>query len=200
MINLFINPFTPKSSERDAEYKQCIAKNEDNKFIDRIIRVEEEKNATYRDFLNAMREFPDDVNIMANLDIYFDETVRLTEKIKYSQVYAITRHEVTTGQIFTHMSPRDSWNSQDVWVFRGAPVEDVKFVRQSGWWPFPLGVGGCDNHFAWLLNRVGYRLVNPAHSIKCWHVHSAGFNNREWHGQKRVGTRKMYMVIKPSII
>lgn len=200
MINLFVNPFEHKNPARVKEFHECQHRNKSNKYIDRIIEIRPNENATYQDFLDAMRDYPNDVNVMSNYDIYFDDSIRALTGIKPMTAYAITRHEVNTGEIFTHNSPRDSWNSQDVWVFPGAPVDNMKFVRQSAWWPFPLGIGGCDNHFAWLLNRVGYQVINPAYSVKCWHIHGGGFNNRDWHGTQRIGHRKAYMVIKPSYL
>jgi hypothetical protein len=54
--------------------------------------------------------------------------------------------------------------SQDVWVFKGPVKPELKAN-------FPLGVPRCDNKLLFELQEAGYRVLNPAFSIKSFHVH-----------------------------
>ena len=182
-MNLFINYFDHPNEARKREIDFCLKKNEENKFIDNIIVINKNHRCTYGDFLAEMWNYPDQVNIIANSDIYFDETIKLAEGIKGGQCYALTRWEFMNGNVidFNHRHGKPSppqW-SQDAWIFRGSIKPDkfynVKAVnsqtRQSEMIPFSLGIPGCDNKFAALLKESGIKVTNPSYDIKAIHVH-----------------------------
>ena len=54
--------------------------------------------------------------------------------------------------------------SQDVWVFKGHIKPELKA-------DFPLGVPRCDNRLLYELQEAGYSVLNPAFSIKSYHIH-----------------------------
>ena len=85
MINLFINYFDHSNPERKKEIEFCLEKNQENDYIHKIIIVNRNERATYGDFFRAMSDYSQNVNIIANADIYFDKTIRLAEKIKKRQ-------------------------------------------------------------------------------------------------------------------
>ncbi|MCK5342619.1 MAG: hypothetical protein KAR20_04395, partial [Candidatus Heimdallarchaeota archaeon] len=192
MINLFLNTFDHPNQARDKEFKEAFKRNEENDSIDRIVLVCENQRATYQDFMNAMRDYPDDVNIMCNADIFFDSTVEKLVDMNPHNAFAMTRYEWPSKKLFIHKGAFDSWWSQDTWIIKGAPPDDLIFKNKSHWWPFGLGVAGCDNHFAWLLWMVGYDVKNPCLSIHSYHLHSAGFNDREWHRKSTIGNPQVY--------
>lgn len=99
----------------------------------------------------------DKINIVANSDIYFDETIYLAENIKPSEVYCLSRYD--KGVLF------DRRDSQDVWIFRGLPT-----FRPD----FEMGKPGCDNRLAALFLENNYVVLNPSKTIKCHHLHESG--------------------------
>ena len=55
-------------------------------------------------------------------------------------------------------------SSQDVWIFKGPIKPNLKA-------DFPLGVPRCDNRLLYELQEAGYTVLNPAFSIKAYHIH-----------------------------
>lgn len=183
MINLFVNYFDHSNSERKKEIEFCLEKNEANDHIDKIIIVNRNDRAAYGDFFRAMKAYPKDVNIIANSDIYFDDTVKLAEGIKDRQCYALTRWEEYNGSIIEFAQRHNKraappqW-SQDAWIFRGAtkpePYDIVEAVRDNKHReaiPFCLGIPGCDNKIAAMLKEKGFDVTNPSKSIRAIHKH-----------------------------
>lgn len=182
MINLFVNLFQHKDVSRQKELEYCFEKNEANKLINKIIVVNRDERATYGDFFNAMNDYPNDINIIANSDIYFDDTIRLVDKITKRQCYALTRWEDINGHVIDfnerHGKPSPPQWSQDAWIFKGSPnLEGFHTVvasnnsRITKTIPFNLGIPGCDNKFAALLKEKGFKVTNPSLSIKAIHKH-----------------------------
>ena len=194
MINLFVNYYKAKTEERQKEIDFCFDKNAKNKAIDNLIvfaklpcsfhdcdELVDTDRPTYQDFFNSALKRPDDINIIANSDIYFDETIQLVNKIKDNEVYCLTRWEYNEGNIIDfnrmHGAPPE-WSS-DAWIFKGAcRLKDCREVtaidQKTGKFkkiPFTLGIPGQDNHIAWKFQQAGYSVSNPSKSIKAIHVH-----------------------------
>jgi hypothetical protein len=176
MINLWINWFDCSDPERAKEYEYCLRKNLENPLIGSIRKMETEGRITYNRFFAYMDQHPEDVNIISNLDIYFDETIRYAETIQGRNVYSITRwEEMPDGSVisFQERNPGvHSKFSQDAWIFRGSPT-----VRNA---EFALGIPGCDNKISYLLWAAGYNVTNPCYSIKAIHKHE-----KEWRDTSR---------------
>ena len=184
MINLFVNYFDHSNSERKKEIEFCFEQNQANDYIDKIIVVNRNSRATYGDFLRTMEPYKKDVNIIANADIYFDETIALAEKITERRCYALTRWENLHGHIMDfnqrHGRPSPPQWSQDAWIFRGSIRPDQfdsveannlkTHTREII--PFSLGIPGCDNKFAAMLKQSGMLVTNPSKSIKAIHKHT----------------------------
>ena len=187
MINLFINYFDHSNQDRKKELEYCFEKNKANKLINNIIVVNRGERATYGDFFRAMANYGNDVNIIANADIYFDETIKLSERIKKLNCFALTRWENYNGTVMSfsqrhgrpgYVQPSPPEWSQDAWIFRGSvrpegfdDVIAVNSSRQNVSIPFQLGIPGCDNKIAAMLREKGYNVINPSHTIKAIHLH-----------------------------
>lgn len=183
MINLFINPY--KNNLRQSEFDLCLSKNNENRYIDNIYLVRDGERATIQDFFDVMSRHPNDVNIIANLDIYFDDTIRLAERIGKNQCYALTRWEDVKGKVISfsdqHGKPSPPEWSQDAWIFRGSVSQRNfqivtalhKHSGSSVSIPFTLGVPGCDNKLAAMLKNFNYAVTNPSLSIKAIHLHES---------------------------
>ena len=168
MINLFTTYFISDSKARQDEIDFCLVENSRNRFVDRICLVvndDDISRPTFNDFFGCIANLsgPNDINIIANSDIYFDETLGLALDIPEKTVYALTRWDrVANGRLIF----RPIVGSQDVWIFRGVP----KGIRGG----FQIGIYACDNRLAWEIRAAGYNLLNPSRLIKAIHHHPSG--------------------------
>ena len=188
MINLFINYFEHGNPDRKKELEYCLEMNKANKLIDNIIVVNRGERATYGDFFRAMADYGNDVNIIANTDIYFDKTIKEAEVIQKNDCYALTRWENYAGKVISfnarhgrpgYVQPSPPQWSQDAWIFRGSirpeSFDNVIAVngtnRKNEEIPFCLGIPGCDNKIAAMLREKGYNVINPSLTIRAIHLH-----------------------------
>ena len=145
-INLFINWF--ESEVRPQEFDYCLKRN--LMIFDRVINIK--GRPMFKEFFADAGRFAEDVNVVANLDIYFDQSIKLAKWITDDVVYCLTRWEDDgKGNICTfkekHYGHPGEW-SQDAWIFTGTKVQNIESE-------FCLGDRGCDNHLAWLFNQAG---------------------------------------------
>lgn len=181
-INLFINRYTSPNSERQKELDICYQLNSENRFIKNIIEVE---GRNYEDFFRAMQAYPDDVNIIANADIYFNDTIELIKRITHYEAFCLTRWDYNGNGHANFMNRSDS---QDAWVIRGKP----KSITGD----FPLGKAGCDNRIAYNLKQAGYIVKNPSLSIQSIHYHVSNF--RTYNPHDRI--LEPYLLVKPTYL
>ena len=104
------------------------------------------------------------INIIANADISFDETIRRAASLGPNECFALSRYDLN-GSLF------DTPYSQDTWIFRGKPNLSPGFAN------FSMGVPGCDNRLLWELQESGYVLSNPSRTIKTWHHHDSSYRS-----------------------
>jgi hypothetical protein len=102
--------------------------------------------------------------IIANADIFFDETLGLLESHDLTNVLlCLSRWDVGhdgSTCFFDHPG------SQDAWIF-DAPIRPFDC-------DFHLGLLGCDNRLAWEAAHAGLLLSNPSWSIRANHLHLTG--------------------------
>ena len=166
-IRLFYNYYEDKNATRKKETDLCLNKNINNLYYDTII-VESENNPTFNFMFEKINKLvgDDDISIICNSDIFFDETILLASNIGAKEVYALSRwdwNENGSSKLF------DRSDSQDVWIVRGK-VENV-------FGDFTLGAKGCDNRISYEFNQAGYKITNPSKSIKSYHVHNSVVRN-----------------------
>jgi hypothetical protein len=225
MINLFTSYYHNK--DRDKEFKFCLEKNLENKHISKVIVFEEDKldiyhdklvrvdgpRPTYQDYFNVTDSYPDDVNVIANSDIFFNETIQIAETINQNICYAITRHEWRNGRGIEFQAAHGkqvdpSW-SQDAWVFKGkiritgCDVVMAENLENHAYdtIKFYLGIGGCDNVIARRIYNAGYVLHNPYLQIHALHVHKT--HRRPKYSHRMTGTRSQWgglMKVKPVFV
>lgn len=158
-IVLFINQYESPNKRRNEELKTVLFQNQSNPLISKIVNVEGRK---YSDFFRAMSDYPDTINIIANSDIFFDDTLAQCKKISGYQAYALTRWEYANGKA-QFLNRQDS---QDVWIIRGVP--------KGVYGELSLGVPGCDNRIAYELKQK-YIVSNPSLTIRSYHLHLSKF-------------------------
>jgi hypothetical protein len=171
MIRLFFNYYEDKHPFRKREIDFCLQKNLDNPYIKTII-IESAIKPSYDYFFRKINEVTqdNDINIICNSDIFFDESIVLADqclqKLCPKEMYALSRwdwHLNGTTVFF------DRADSQDTWIVRGK-VDNVQGN-------FTLGIRGCDNKIAYQFGQSGYRVRNPSKSIKTYHVHNSQVRN-----------------------
>lgn len=167
MINLFINYFEHKDIERKKELDQCVKNNLNNNYIKCII-INSNDRLTYNDYFKLINNYTkeDDINIISNLDIYFDDTILYSQKMNYDDCYALTRWDVLSNGEINFFNRTDS---QDCWIFKGK----IKNIFGD----FCLGHPGCDNRIAFEIQRSGYNITNPSLTIKSYHIHNSNIRN-----------------------
>ena len=180
-INLFTTYYNEENNFRKQELLSCMQKNILNKTISKITIFNEgeslaylaptkikevfiDKRPTYQDFINYINtnSSPDDIHIIANTDIYFDKNIEVLKHINLKDTCLALSRWDTADTIKPKLYNRN--DSQDTWVFKGP-------VKQQFKANFPLGVPRCDNKLLFELQEAGYRVLNPAFSIKSFHVH-----------------------------
>lgn len=171
MVNLIINYYQDNDPIRQLELEECLRRNLMNQYIDRItcllekeIPIEHQVEAksigrrpTYNDLFRYARE--DCWNVVANTDIYFDDSLRMLSNYSADDFLALTRYDVKADAVEFRFVP----DAQDTWIFHGK----IKPIDAD----FNPGLPGCDNRLAYLAQRVGYNVVNPALTIKSYHLH-----------------------------
>lgn len=166
-INLFINHFQCGNKKRQKELDFCLKHNRESGYFKNIINFE--GRITYNDFFKETLNYPNDINILANTDIYFNETILKVRDIKENECYCITRWEEDREGI-VRFKDKHGYNneakekfSQDVWVIKGR--------SRQVYGAFHLGVPGCDNRVAYEFIMAKYLVSNPCESIQCIHRH-----------------------------
>ena len=207
--------YKPTQAKRQKELDRCLKKNLENPLIDKIILFMEsndiqlprdEKNKiqkvplksrlTYADCIEAVRVHVGAGSIVAfaNTDIYLDPiTTRTLWSIDlHDTVLALLRYEdeldPAEAKIF---GPRA--DSQDTWILHSDNIMDRTWKLDS--FRIPFGQAGCDNAILVEFLRAKFRIVNPASSIRTFHVHKSEIRNYD---PRNIVDRPVYMYVEPT--
>ncbi|MDT5267882.1 MAG: hypothetical protein QOH49_68 [Acidobacteriota bacterium] len=123
------------------------------------------RRVTYRHlFAHANERLPGRRVIIANADIFFDQTLARLDGYDLSgRLLCLSRWDVRpdgTVHFFEHPA------SQDAWVFQ-TPIREFPC-------DFHMGLPGCDNRLAWEAEQAGLTLSNPSRSLRACHLHLSG--------------------------
>ena len=187
---LFINYYEDKNINRLKELLFCLNENMNNRYIDVVVIFSETDNVpefafhgdlhvvkigrpTFKsviDYINNNEYFKNSYNIIANSDIFFDDSLKLLDLIDFNKkvCVAITRHESNnTKKIIRFREEKYIGCSQDCWIFKGhISIDNLDLVD------FNFGIPGCDNRLAYELDRNGYKILNPCKDIIIYHYHT----------------------------
>lgn len=175
---LFTSYFDSGNPARDRELNTCLVNNLNSPHIDHVYVYSESNNLpthtkltpqyngrpTYQNLIDWANDIadPTDVVVIANSDIYFDETLNWAHNVNMgSTLIALSRWDVApngTKRLFAYE------HSQDTWIFKGK-------IRIEGADYF-MGLPGCDNKIAHDADHQGYRVVNTAKDIITYHLHN----------------------------
>ena len=181
---LLTNYFKAPDIERMTEIDVCLDKNLSNPIIKRVVVFLEDGakleklhhnlsvvSLNHRILYNgyfqyANSNYSNDVVVVANNDVYFDDTLDLVNKVNLNNVFIALgkgKDVDVNGKVVRPYCP--TVDSQDCWMFR-APIRAFK----SDW---TQGVPGCDNRLVYEARAVGYKVINPILSINSYHLHAS---------------------------
>ena len=168
---LLTERYDPQDEQRRAEIARCCEANRSlGVFTGASTLDASGKRLRYGDvFREAAARWPEQVCVLANADIRFDESAALLPSVvRRGRLVTLTRWEnSSTPRMIGHVhQDRFHSGSQDVWAFIGG---DLVGIGND----IPLGYVGCDQAIVGEAIRAGCDIVNPALSIKAWHVHAA---------------------------
>lgn len=170
------------NEERNAENLYCLRKNLEHPDIAKIYLLNEESELPFEHEKLVQISIPkrpsfayifdiiskqdtgSSIKILANTDIYFDETLAKAKDIREGEIYALTRWDEQadgTKKFFL------KYHSQDAWIFTSNIDSSIG--------DFPMGQPGCDNRLVYQFKENGFKVKNPSFSIHITHVHASGF-------------------------
>ena len=205
-VNVFYNYYRPKQEERYREIIFCFDqllknKNIDNFYVlcsddlkienDKLIKIRIYNQPKFKDFFNLIDFYTqeEDINIILNSDCYIDEEniTQIINKLDIDDAYLLSRWDILklkpfTTEHFNIINKDNTGCSQDAWIFRGNPKNELVG-------DFEMGKAGCDNVIAHQFDLANYNISNPSYTIKVYHYHLSkirtygnygdGFDNRE---------------------
>lgn len=183
MSNPNINKVVVICTEKDYKHLLEITHNDNNKIIPIITEI----RPTFNDYFAITKKlFNSDINIniISNLDIIIPH--ESLSQIKNSDIHkvvldyfpnistclALSRWDITNkSEDFKNgVVLFDRADSQDTWIFKGG----VNHILGAD---FTIGIAGCDNSIAHLLEQHGYNVINPSRTIKTYHLHLTNIRN-----------------------
>lgn len=198
-INIFCQYYIDSNRDRAKEINQCLRLNNENPYIskiyllneriytseelnitepNKIIQVNMSKRISYQDVFKYIT----DNNIIGyhviiNSDIFLDGTIH---KIRYSdmhlnkKMHAILRYELDTTNIKNSKIFGPRFDSQDTWILHS---NFNVLPNQQKIFNFQFGKPGCDNKLVYLMNILGYDIINDPLLIKTYHYHTSQVRN-----------------------
>ena len=128
---------------------------------------------TYKEaFTYANERFPFSDIIVANADIYFNETLNKLDTVDLNQNFlCLTRWNMQkNGKLKIFYQPHGSHYSQDAWIFK-TPLK-INF-RCS----FKMGLKHCDSSLNYHLKNSQLNISNPCLDIQACHLHISNCRN-----------------------
>ena len=186
---------------RNTEIKKTLYYNANNKYIDKIILLNEKiyseeelginsekiiqipinKRLTYKDVMIYARTLSNSYIVLANSDIFLDYTIDKIKDFGISQekkMYCQLRYEfdgcskLKNCKLFGNNIIRP--DSQDTWIFHSNfNVPDIMLPV----FDFSLGTRGCDNKILYLMKLAGFTCYNDPTSIRTYHLHRSEIRN-----------------------
>lgn len=193
MKNIFIQYFKHQNIERCKEIDRCVIHNINSNLFDNVY-ILLDKHEDYMDWMKLCKvdylnrqptvyklidyinnvTKPDDINILCNIDIMFDDTIHLVDDMNIKDFFALTRWDIKDNKIRLH----NVECSQDVWIWKG--IVDMSFINLK----WKMGRPGIDNLICGEFHKKGYKVMNPCYLIKTYHLHET--NIRDYNPKQTV--------------
>jgi hypothetical protein len=180
MFALITTFYNEKNINRRNEFLQAIRYNADNSQIykiyilcesgedfitgidSKIQIINQERRPKFKDLIKVANSLSSElIRIIANTDVYFNETLAKADKIKKKIVYCLTRWDLKlNGDIEFY----PNFKSQDSWIFKDTLPENIG--------DYYMGIPGCDNRLAREFCESNFKIMNPSFSINSIHIHN----------------------------
>lgn len=203
-INLFVNYYSDKDSDRQTELDECFLRNVENPLIDKIIIfatnrdfdnaiellkpdelvkirfILSDKRPTFNNYFKLFESYNNDINIIANSDIIIPKqtiTKINNKQFEKNTCLALTRYDTICGywdsKDYSDATFFNRADSQDTWIFINCDFKGESIFGAD----FTLGVAGCDNKIAYLLDENGFNIYNPSLTLQTFHLHLTKVRN-----------------------
>ena len=189
-VTLIYQFFIHEDKARNKEIRQCLKINVENKYIDKIILLNERiytdnelgikdkkirqvninKRLSYKDVFNHVQG--DNLKgyiITSNADIFFDDTLNKIYKTELhlkKQILTPLRFDYNDKAKIKYKLFGPRADSCDTWIFH-SDFNPNKLERK--YMNFNFGIDCCDLKIAHILNMLGYELINDPFYIKNYH-------------------------------
>jgi len=198
-VLLITQYYEPNNSERMIEIKECLINNNNNKLIDeihlfiekdynfdfiknnKIKFIKTDKQLSFKKVFDYSNTFDDNhIIILANSDIYFDESLQNIHYIDFNKTfYALNKYNLDKNN---NLVLDGRHNSQDTWIWK-PPINIIQnennsndlFDKNDG---IILGVGSCDTRILKVVEDSGYKIRNICRQIRSIHNHKNDY--RPW--------------------
>ena len=114
-LNLFVQYYQQENPERQKELDACSKLNHSLKHFNKVFSLTE--RLTYKQIFELTNDYSDCINVIANSDIYFNETILFSRFMRKDDCYALSRWDYQENGLAILFDRKDS---QDAWVFNGA--------------------------------------------------------------------------------
>lgn len=180
-IKLYTSYYQDSLPERHQENQTCLTNNINNPLIDEIFLFVEDtaefenlksnkiklvktrsERCTYKDFIeHANAQSEPFVLLMANTDIYFDQSLQLIKNADFdNQLYVVGRREL---DLSGHSALTEHYHSSDAWILK-TPIRDF-------FCDIRLGKLHCESYFLGFAQRAGYQIKSIGLSVAAYHLH-----------------------------
>ncbi len=184
-MNLIVPAYEHPDHARRGEIELCLRANLAHPGIERVLLVGAVSHPphpkltllpgtdrpTFDALFRLADQWPGEVAIVANADIYFDATLALAAGIEQGELYALSRWNPITRRVSGSSLAADGSMciplsmGADTWIFRSPlPPLGADFAQGR---PF------CDHRLAWLATATELLVTNPCLSIRTWHAHAS---------------------------
>lgn len=181
-MTLLTTMYDEANDVRLEEIRKALRLNSQNDLIEKIVVfVEEEtspealpkveairtsKRTMFCDFFEYANSCLSGPVIIANSDIYFDDTLKALDGYDYENKFiSLSRWDLLDDGTLRFIGSVSN-SSQDAWIFK-PPI--AKFTSDFG-----LGLPGCDNRILFEASAAGLSVSNPSLSVKACHIHGSG--------------------------
>ena len=206
--------YIPNDKIRYLETKTCLKINNNNKFINKIILLNEKiytnKELGFDSSQNKIQQINikkrlkfknifeyiknnNNINgyiIISNSDIYFNNSLINIYKLQFKSkriCLAQLRTEIKSNVIKVM---QNASYSQDTWIYHSKHK-----INNINDFDFNFGVLGCDNNMCYYLNKDKFKLYNFPNLIKCIHLHKSKNRNGELYHNKIKNSKILH--VKP---
>ena len=184
-----------KEIERRNEIDFCIKKNIENPYLDKLVLLNENdsirtpytstkieynnihKRMMFSDVYKYIQEKVEKnvICLYGNSDMYLGDMTKLYGIDMDKKFVALLRWDITdmNTQAHTIFGPRK--DSQDVWGVLSDNIHNININTMNI--NFYFGILGCDNAIITIMNRNGFKSINPSYDIKTYHVHMTNIRN-----------------------